>query len=558
MFSSFNMNPFRASRRRFLKLAGLAAASLAMPRRVRSQDAQPAKGAIPTLLARPFEVEGSTYAWEVHDEGIDVILDNMTSMAGINAVYLIALMHREHRPFTSKQFPHNPLRAEWMAEDSCVYFHPHLDLYGRIKPAVSRQAWLNSTDYLKVVVDAAHARGMKAGAEISHTPIPASVLKENPDFQQRDLDDVPKGRLCSNSPHVREYLVALFGDVARNYNVDFIQTCMWLYSGGSPKGGTCFCQHCQREARASGFDLAAAMPALKADPQAQPQLDQWLAFRRKSVARIYQLIAERIHRERPSVDFRINDTLAFGPGIKADRAVGLYLEDLQGAINSCVLQDHTEQNGNAGETFSQRKSWIADNRSSLAAGVPLISGVAVRPKATPALVRKGIQAAVESGANGIACKHYDGSTYSLLRAVRDGLSAAGVKGFAPILGIEAESMKLSGYVSDTYLDESCIKTTGTGTAVSKFAQASGLYDVIVSYASEKEGQASLSLSVGGSEKAAWRLNEGVGEGVGCWKRRTIPKIKIQSGDEIKITGVAGGAEGARVDFIEFIAGTPRQ
>ena len=48
-----------------------------------------------------FEVDGSTYPWEVHDEGISLILDNMTSMAGINAVYVLAVMHKEHRPFLS-------------------------------------------------------------------------------------------------------------------------------------------------------------------------------------------------------------------------------------------------------------------------------------------------------------------------------------------------------------------------------------------------------------------------------------------------------------------------
>jgi hypothetical protein len=52
-----------------------------------------------------FEVTGSIYPWEVHDEGIDLILDNMTSIAGVNSVYLIAVMHQEHRPFNSDKLP---------------------------------------------------------------------------------------------------------------------------------------------------------------------------------------------------------------------------------------------------------------------------------------------------------------------------------------------------------------------------------------------------------------------------------------------------------------------
>jgi len=535
-----------------MKLAGLTAASLAMPWRALSQGFPRSGSKAATRAALPFEVDGSTYAWEVHDEGIDHILDNMTSMAGINTVYLIALMHQERRPFTSKHFPHNPVRAEWMAEDSCVYFHPHLALYGRIKPAVSRHEWLSSTDWLKRVVDAAHAGGLKAGVEISHTPIPLSVLKDNPDLQQRDINNVPNGRFCPNNPDVVEYLLALFGDLAANYQVDFIQTCMRLYLAGGPKEGTCFCQFCQREALAAGFDLTAAMPVLKADPKAQPQLGQWLALRRTSTARIYRRISERIHRENPNLEFRLNDHLPFTYGLNANPATGLYFEDLKGMINSCVIQDHAEQNGNANEAFLFRKSWLAANRSLLGAETPLISGVAIRPKATPALVRKGIRAAVDSGVNGIACKHYDGATYSLLRAVRDGLSAAGVKGFTSHIGIEAQNMTLSGYVSDTYLDEPCIKTNGTGTAVSTSTQPSGIYDLIISYASEQGGQGSLSLSVGGGNKMAWQLIEKAG----CWKRKVISQITVQKGDEIKITGVAGGSEGARIGFIEFIPRNP--
>ena len=84
--------------------------------------------------ASNFEVDGSTYAWEVHDEGIKLILDNMTSMAGINAVYMIAVMHKEHRPYQSPEFLHNPVRGTWDAEDSRAYFLPEMSLYGRIKP----------------------------------------------------------------------------------------------------------------------------------------------------------------------------------------------------------------------------------------------------------------------------------------------------------------------------------------------------------------------------------------------------------------------------------------
>lgn len=48
-------------------------------------------------------------------------------------------------------------------------WHPDRSLYGRIKPMLSEHKWLRGTDWLNVVIDAAHKRKMKVGVEISHT-----------------------------------------------------------------------------------------------------------------------------------------------------------------------------------------------------------------------------------------------------------------------------------------------------------------------------------------------------------------------------------------------------
>lgn len=506
-------------------------------------------------VPRPaFEVTGSIYPWEVHDEGIDLILDNMTGIAGINSVYMLAVMHQEHRPFNSDKLPgmflfnHNPVRREWDAEDAKAYFHPHLELYGRIKPELSSFSWLNQTDWLKIVLDKAHARGLRAGAEVSHTYIPLEYLKKNPELQQRDingkiLEGNMNARPCSNNPDVREYLLALYGDIASNYDVDYIQTCMLLFSNSNdPTKGTCFCSSCQKEAKAMGFDMAAAIPILRDNPNAQPQLDQWLDFRRASTTKIYKLVTGRIHQANPKIDFRLNDL--------NNRSSGLHLDELKaGNINSIHLSTHTEQNGYQN---SDRASRIATTLYYAGKDVPVIAGVPTRLLTTPEIVKSSVKISVDAGAKGLGVKHYDGSPYSLLRALRNGISEAGVEGFTPVVGIEVEDMTLSGYEPDKYLIEPCVKTSAKGTATSRFKNASGIYTLIVSYVDEKEGQGTIAVSVNGKQKAIWNLNEDVG----CWKRKSIPNIKVNNGDEIKITGTANGKESARVDFIEFIPQRP--
>lgn len=491
-----------------------------------------------------FEVGASLYPWDVHDEGIGNILDNLTGMAGVNSVYLIAVMHEERRPFNSDHLPgsfyyiHNPARTEWMAEDSRVYFKPDMSSYGKIKPLFSTFDWLNSTDYLKIVLDSAHARGLRAGVEVSHTYIPVSYLNEHPEFKQRDINDKPVDRPCPNNPDVRAYLQDLYGDLAKHYDVDYIQTCMLLFTrSDDPRDGTCFCPACKEKAKAMGFDMEAARTILRDNPYAQPQLSQWLAFRRASTTEIYKVVTDRIHQENPAIDFRLNDL--------NDRSSGLTLEDLTKNINSVHLSTHTEQNG---YQRTDRQSRIATTLYYMGKDERVIAGVPARLLTTPDMVRSSIKISVDAGAKGVGIKHYDGATFSKLRAFRNGLSEAGVAGFKPLLGVEAEEMQLTGYERGVFLNEDGIQTRGTGTATTSFDQPDGVYDLIISYADEKNGSGSLALLVNGKQKAKWDLSEDVG----CWKRKRVSDLKIKKGAEIKIVGVANGGGSARLDFIEFV------
>lgn len=491
-----------------------------------------------------FEVTGSIYPWEVHDEGIDLILDNMTAIAGINSVYLIAVMHQEHRPFNSDKLPgefyfiHNPVRTEWDAEDSRAYFKPDWNGYGTIKPLLSTHDWLNQTDWLKIVLDKAHSRGLRAGVEVSHTYIPVSVLDQHPEYKQRDINGNTQDRPCINHPDVKAYMLNLYGDLAKHYDVDYIQTCMLLFSrSDNPRDGTCFCDACKQLAKTTGFDMAAAQQVLKDNPYAQPQLDQWLSFRRKNTTSIYKLVTDRIHQENPQIDFRLNDL--------NDRSSGLQLEELTNNINSVHLSTHTEQNG---IQKTDRQSRIATTQFYMGKQVRIIPGVPTRLLTNEAIVKSSVKISVDAGARGIGIKHYDGSPYSLLRAIRNGLVESGVAGFDPVWGLELEKMNISGYDTARYLQEFGVKTSGEGRATAAFTYPTGKYDIIVSYADEKEGRGSIALLVGGKTKARWELSEDVG----CWRRKTIAGITIKHGQEISIIGKANGKEMARVDFIEFV------
>lgn len=406
-----------ASRRGFLKISGMALASQLIP-----ADAYAAKERKGYHTAG-FEVASSLYAWELHDEGIEQILDNLQQMAGVNSVYLVALMHYEKRPLTSPTFPHNPVRKTWQAEDSKVYWHPDLSMYKRIKPELSAFDWLNDTDWLKVLVTAARKRGLKTGAELSHTIMSLEKGQgEYADCVQRDIHGAARkvaGRaypLCPNSVDAQEYTLALFSDLTKNYDVDFVQTCMIPFMPGGADTGGCFCDSCMKAAQANGIDLAKIKSVLLTNPESPAELQQWQAFRQSSMTHFYKIMHDGVHNIRPNIELRFNDAY------EHPERYGMDLKSLTTVWDSIRNSDYSEQHGDPAY-MDHKRQWFAAERAVIGPDYPFIGGVAVRPKATPDLIHQGVKISLDAGAVGLSLGHYDGSEFPMLRAIKEELNA---------------------------------------------------------------------------------------------------------------------------------------
>ena len=409
------------SRREFLSWAVAASAASSLSPRLKAQVTPP--------RSRRFEVAAPLYAWHLHDEGVERILDNLQGLAAVNSVYLIGLMHPERRPFREGTYPHNPVRKTWQVEDARCYWHPDTKLYGRIKPRLSGYDWLNQTDWLRELVAAARKRGLKTGVEFSHSLLDGERMgREFADLAQRNLHGrvSPEGLIkwlhppCPNHPATVEYAVALAADAAANYDVDFVQSCIMNFDSASPElGGGCFCDHCKAAAKATGLDLGWVQNVLLSDAKNERALGEWVAFRNASNARFYQKLHETLCRLKPAVDLRFN---------AASRSYALYgvsLSLLLPHVDSMRLTYYAEQEGDPSLMNGKRK-WLAGVRKQLGGTVPLIAALGVRLEATPELIREGVTVAVETGMNGITAGHYDGATFEMLHAVREGLVAAGI------------------------------------------------------------------------------------------------------------------------------------
>ena len=440
-------------------------------------------------LKRFREIAASLYAWDLLDEGVDEPLNNLRETARVDSAYLVALMHYEKRPLTDFYYPHNPKRKTYFPEDSRAYWQPRLENYKdtRIKPRTSGRDELKGKDWLEMLVAAARKRGMKTGAEISHTVLDLERARGECSYAvQRDIYGNPLAQLiCVNQDDARNYLLGLFTDLVRNYDIDFVQTCLvpfasgrlrtsvglgeeghapgtfgfetWGAGGGATVAettllaslGGCFCASCQKAAKTDGLDLQAVRRAMlpladmfdHAGPEEghrlallrasntsptslllrHPEMFDWLKFRCRSLTRLFRDVHETVTRIKPKIDVRLNAYIYSNWELS-----GIDFAALKPHLGSIRSSDYSEQSGSVQQLESKRR-FLLSVREAAGDDIHFLSAIGIRPKATPELIRKGVVISSECGADGLSLGHYDGAPFKNLEAIRQGLKDADVE-----------------------------------------------------------------------------------------------------------------------------------
>ena len=103
------------------------------------------------------------------------------------------------------------------------------------------------------------------------------------------------------------------------------------------------------------------------------------------------------------------------------------MKRLKPHLDSIRVSDYSEQGGDPAR-MKRKREWLTRERAAMGKDFPILSAVAVRPKATPDLIREGVRIAVECGVDGISLGHYDGAEFPMLRAIREELKATGKLG----------------------------------------------------------------------------------------------------------------------------------
>jgi hypothetical protein len=417
------------------------------------------------------EVNTGIYAWDILDEGMDRILDTLQEDVGITALYITGLMHAEKRPHKDITYKHNPARKYFVPNDARAYWKPNPAAYAksRIKPRVIETEGLAGTDWVKAMTDACRKRGIKTGVSMSHTPLDKERAQgEFSDCVQRDvfgnaLSPVQLGKankyhsqlLCWNNPDALDYIEALVTDHATNQDVDYIQISNFLFFEGRPDLhpvlgaalGGCFCESCQREARARGYDWDAIVKTVRGmaeivqrgtvkDDEAwlllkrgdsspikllieNPPLYEWMQFRCESVNRYFERVSTAIKGARKTVDFRYNT--CFNPDY-----IGQNLADIGKYVDSIRIMDYSEETGSE-EKVRGKVAWLSNVRREVGPDMPIVDSIAARAHATPELIKLGIKTIALNGSDGLSFGFYDGASREMMRAIGEGIREAEIE-----------------------------------------------------------------------------------------------------------------------------------
>lgn len=142
-------------------------------------------------------------------------------------------------------------------------------------------------DALKVVIEAAHARGMEVHPWFVVTADGynemSPILQQHPDWCMVDINGKRVGWIDPSSPEAREYVCSIVREIASNYDIDGLNLDYLRYA---TPGRYCFCDRCTTAFK-ERFHLDA-----KAANNAEPGSRDWAKWRLWRYRQTNQLMRE--------------------------------------------------------------------------------------------------------------------------------------------------------------------------------------------------------------------------------------------------------------------------
>jgi len=219
-----------------------------------------------------FQTSIQCYLWDLHDEGIDDVLDRLKGEAGVTGIS-IPILH----PGIDQLRPHNGVSPRRFRSTGGAQFQPDTNRYRstRMRPVVADWLAKSKRNPLKAIADACKERGLNLRGQVVCCDSPIMAARYETSCVKDVFDQQNPTRLCPINLDVREYLASLAEDLSENYPFDAIELdqiafpadIQSAYPGtlGFVCGETggwlrslCFCESCRQLAERDGIDVAGA------------------------------------------------------------------------------------------------------------------------------------------------------------------------------------------------------------------------------------------------------------------------------------------------------------
>lgn len=251
-------------------------------------------------------------------------------------------------------------------------------------------------DPLKVLIDAAHERGVKvhpwvcANSE-GHASL-SPLLEAHPDWCMVSSEGKRVGALDPSSPEARRHIASIVREIAENYDIDGISLDYVRYASG---GRFCFCDRCKTAFKeATGFDC---MEANNAAPYTAPWR-RWRAWRQKQLTAEMEEIRRALNDAKPDA---LLSTYVWGVHTYGKRYQ--VCQDWK----TWIAKGHLDWINPSGYVYDRDKfkARVTDNRKAVPSGFPMLVTIGVRTShgslPTSADVETQIRDSLALGADGV-------------------------------------------------------------------------------------------------------------------------------------------------------------
>jgi len=249
-------------RRQFIKITAVCAGGvLAGAKSLRAAEA-----AVPAPISNATTTIGMPISVApLAQNDLNVMFDDMRSRAGVNTLFPFLYTHESHRGGTAAEGFHGG-----------NYALPHMHYYVNtpLTYADMRAPEFGDVDVLARVIPAARKHGIRVFPfvledNVRPPTVPHWESLYEVDHHGRRTDRHPGGP-CYNNPGYQNFMLGLFEDYARSYEIGGL---MWgserqsgllnalslsQSSGVDPGHATCFCEFCQKKGRERGIDVERA------------------------------------------------------------------------------------------------------------------------------------------------------------------------------------------------------------------------------------------------------------------------------------------------------------